>query len=256
MGNHYGDDIRSVGANLHQPAREMAIQIAFSSRSICLNRAANVGETTRIQTHKDKVPGGRGGGCACESTCQPGFICKFDGIPEVLGAPCMLHPVECADRERGEPERANERRKGLFISGPNLSRSIDAVIRALNFIRSAPLRSSSSTYQMLHFLPRGGGCTHHDTIPPYAIRGGREGGTKKRHFLRWIHARTGFLRFRSVSEKLRVCAVPRRCCCNEFPFVCCKVRTEERNAAQHARRKAAGWAGSLQVVGRRATATE
>ena len=58
MGDHYGDDIRSVGANLHQAAREMAIQIvSTSSRSICLNRAANVGETTRIQTHKDRVPG-------------------------------------------------------------------------------------------------------------------------------------------------------------------------------------------------------
>ena len=112
--------------------------------------------------------------------------------------------------------------------GPNLSRSIDAVIRALNFIRSA-VRSART--QCCIFLPRGG-CTHHDTIRPEATRM-RSRNKKATSFCsRFTHDRE-FLRLRArpigTTATAAVFAHPTRvrdalCCCNEFPFVCWKVR--------------------------------
>ena len=53
-----------VRPNLHQTAREMAMQTASTpslARSISLNRAANVEERTRIQTRKVLIQGEGGG---------------------------------------------------------------------------------------------------------------------------------------------------------------------------------------------------
>lgn len=140
---------------------------------------------------------------------------------------------------------------GLFIiggtarrigaGGPNLSRSIDAVIRALNFIRSA---IPFSTYQMLHFLPRdGGGAAVARIMTPYGDASVHPDATRTRRnkkatsfCARFTHERE-FLRLRApfapfdqrrpTATGRGVCALARDvalCCCNEFPFVCCKVR--------------------------------
>ena len=189
--------------------------------------------------------------------------------PSHSAACCTVYTLYQA-QERGE-----ERAMGLFIivrrggrdgitDRPNLSRSIDAVIRALNFIRSAG-RSVQHVPNVAFFatrrLPRlvvvggGGGCTHHDTIRPCDRPDATAAGQKSDIFLPPIHARTGFSATSSPPHSIRtaagyrgVCApapprpsLPQQpaselgdatrrraraalCCCNEFPFVCCKVR--------------------------------